>query len=74
MSSTYDAKAAKAGIRTMLTTDEAAKALNRKPQTLRKWAFTGSGPVQPVRINGRLAWPADQIAAIQSGELPEGEA
>lgn len=49
-----------------LTTSEAAAALNRKPGTLNKWAFTGTGPVKPIRINGRLAWPADQIAALLS--------
>jgi hypothetical protein len=57
----------RAGIPATLTTAEAAAALNRKPQTLRKWAFTGRAPVQPVRINGRLAWPADKIAAILAG-------
>lgn len=50
-----------------LTTAEAAVALNRKPQTLNKWAFTRTGPVQPVRINGRLAWPADAIANLLRG-------
>lgn len=45
----------------------AAKALNRKPQTLRTWACLGSGPIQPVKINGRLAWPVDQIAALLKG-------
>jgi hypothetical protein len=50
-----------------LTTAKAAAALNRKPQTLNKWAFNGTGPVQPVRINGRLAWPADAIAALLNG-------
>lgn len=55
--------------RTHLTTREAAKALMRQEATIRKWAFTKTGPVQPVRINGRLAWPADQIAALlQNGE------
>lgn len=59
----------KAGIPTTLTTVQAAAALNRKPQTLNKWAFTNSGPVLPVRVNGRLAWPADQIAALLNGEI-----
>jgi hypothetical protein len=49
-----------------LTTAEAAQALNRQPKTLNKWAFTHTGPIQPLRINGRLAWPADQIAALLS--------
>lgn len=50
-----------------LTTAEAAVALNRKPRTLNKWAFARTGPVQPVRINGRLAWPADAIANLLRG-------
>ncbi len=50
-----------------LTTAKAAAALNRKPQTLNKWAATNTGPVQPVRINRRLAWPAAEIAALLNG-------
>jgi hypothetical protein len=50
-----------------LTTAEAAAALNRKPTTLNKWAFTKTGPLQPIRINGRLAWPANAIAALLDG-------
>lgn len=50
-----------------LTTAAAAAALNRKPRTLNKWAFSRTGPVQPVRINGRLAWPADAIANLLRG-------
>jgi hypothetical protein len=50
-----------------VTTAVAAKALNRKPQTLRTWACTGTGPIAPVRINGRLAWPVDAIATLLKG-------
>jgi hypothetical protein len=50
-----------------LTTAEAAVALNRKPQTLRMWACHENGPIRPVRVHGRLAWPANQIAALLSG-------
>lgn len=50
--------------RKTLTTNDAANALNRKPQTLRKWACLESGPIRPVRIHGRLAWYADEIAAL----------
>lgn len=57
----------RAGIPATMTTAEAAVALNRKPQTLNKWAFTKRGPVQPIRINGRLAWPLDQIVALLNG-------
>lgn len=43
-------------------TDQAAYYLNRRPQTLRIWAMRdGSGPIRPLRINGRLAWPVAQL-------------
>lgn len=53
----------------VLPTDEAATALNRKPQTLRKWACLENGPIRPVRINGRLAWRVSDIQALLSGEV-----
>ncbi|NHZ93637.1 helix-turn-helix domain-containing protein [Massilia sp. CCM 8733] len=49
------------------TTAEAAKALNRAPQTLRKWACLENGPLRPVRINGRLAWPVAEIKRLLNG-------
>ena len=54
-------------IRKTLTTAEAAQALNRAPQTLRTWACFENGPIRPVRIHGRLAWPADEIAKLLNG-------
>lgn len=51
-----------------LNTHDAAKALMRQEATLRRWAFSHKGPVQPVRINRRLAWPVDQIIAALNGE------
>lgn len=42
----------------------AAYHLNRAPQTLRLWACKESGPIRPFRINGRLAWPVDQLRSI----------
>ena len=54
--------------RDVLTTLEAATAINRRPQTLRKWACFENGPVRPIRINGRLAWRVADIQAILSGE------
>lgn len=49
--------------RPTLKTDEAAYYLNLKPQTMRVHACTGSGPVRPIRINGRLAWPTAAVKA-----------
>ena len=49
--------------RPAVSTAAAAYYLNRKPQTLRTWAMTGS-PIAPVRCNGRLAWPVSRIREL----------
>lgn len=51
-------------LRATLPTDEAAQHLNRKPQTLRGWACHEDGPLRPLRINGRLAWPVAQLRQL----------
>lgn len=51
----------------VMPTQEAATLLNRAPQTLRKWACLENGPIRPIRINGRLAWPVDELKALLSG-------
>ena len=61
------ALAAVARGRDTLPTNEAAPALNRSNQTLRKWACLECGPIRPVRINGRLAWRVADIAALLNG-------
>ncbi|AVV67881.1 hypothetical protein [Ralstonia pseudosolanacearum] len=53
--------------RDTLPTDEAAIVLNRKDQTMRKWACLETGPIRPVRINGRLAWRVSDLAALLNG-------
>jgi len=53
--------------RDSLTTNEAAPAINRAPQTLRKWACLENGPIRPIRINGRLAWLVSDLRALLSG-------
>ena len=50
--------------RTILTTEEAAHYLNRRPQTLRAWACLENGALRPVRINGRLAWSVNEIKKL----------
>ena len=47
-----------------IPTNAAAHYLNRRPQTLRAWACLENGPLRPVRINGRLAWPVPRIKAL----------
>ena len=52
----------------ILPTNEAARAINRRPQTLRRWACFGSGPIQPVRIHGRLGWRVEDLRRLIEGE------
>jgi hypothetical protein len=51
----------------VVSTDAAAAAINRKPQTLRKWACLENGPLRPIRINGRLAWRVADLQALLTG-------
>lgn len=48
------------------TVDTAAAAyyMNRRPQTMRAWACLENGPLRPVRINGRLAWPVAELKRV----------
>jgi hypothetical protein len=55
------------GLPEVLPTDAAAAAINRKPQTLRKWACLENGPIRPVRINGRLAWRVSDLQKLLNG-------
>lgn len=50
--------------RTHLPTAEAAFHLNRAEQTLRLWACHENGPINPKRINGRLAWPVKDLLQL----------
>lgn len=50
--------------RPAVTTKEAAYYLSRRPQTLRGWACHQNGPVRPLRINGRLAWPVCDLRKL----------
>lgn len=53
--------------RSALPTKDTAHHLNRKEQTLRSWACGENGPIRPIRINGRLAWPVAAIRALLGG-------
>ena len=48
------------------TVDTAAAAyyLNRRPQTLRIYACHENGPLRPIRVHGRLAWPVADIRRL----------
>jgi len=47
-----------------VNTRTAALLINRKPQTLRRWASEGTGPIQPRRVNGRLEWVVSELRAL----------
>ena len=51
----------------VLPTAPAAESINRQSQTLRKWACTGTGPIRPIRINGRLHWKVSDLMALLTG-------
>ncbi|RYF61169.1 MAG: DNA-binding protein [Comamonadaceae bacterium] len=50
--------------RPTVTTEEAAFYVNRRPQTLRCWAMGQTGPLNPRRIGGRLAWSVADLRAL----------
>ncbi len=50
--------------RAVVDTGCAAYHLNREPQTLRVWACKENGPLRPLRINGRLAWPVADLRRL----------
>lgn len=50
--------------RSCVDTATAAFHLNRQPQTLRGWACHEGGPLRPVRVHGRLAWPVAGIKKV----------
>lgn len=58
---------ARASLPEILPTNEAAAAINRAPQTLRKWACLENGPIRPIRINGRLAWRVADLQLLLAG-------
>lgn len=52
----------------LLSTSEAAMLLYLRPQTLRKWAMDGSGPIQPIKIGNRLRWKLKDILDLCNSE------
>lgn len=50
--------------RTAIPTREASRHLGRADQTLRVWAMDDSGPLRPVRVNGRLLWSVADIKRL----------
>ena len=51
--------------RETVLTDAAAFYLQRKAKTLRdKWACEGKGPIQPIRVGGRLLWRTADLRRV----------
>lgn len=50
--------------RTHVTTSVMCRHLGRKEQTARIWAMRENGPLRPIRVNGRLAWPVAEIRRL----------
>lgn len=50
--------------RPAVNTAAAAYYLSRQQQTLRAWACLENGPIRPIRINGRLAWPVAELRRV----------
>ena len=50
--------------RAAVDTATAAYHLSRQPQTLRGWACKEDGPLRPVRVHGRLAWPVAELRRV----------
>lgn len=50
--------------RPAVDTAAAAYYLNRQQQTLRGWACHEDGPIRPLHINGRLAWPVAEVRRV----------
>lgn len=53
--------------RSHVSTACAAYHLSRQPQTLRLWACLENGPLRPIRLNGRLAWPVTELRRLLEG-------
>lgn len=55
----------------LLTTNQTAQIFELQPQTLRKWAMDGSGPIQPIKIGNRLRWKLKDIKKLCNAEGDE---
>ena len=50
--------------RPTVATNAAAHYLHLAPQTLRIYACKESGPIRPLRVNGRLHWETKKIREL----------
>ena len=57
--------------RPTVPTEQAGYYLDRRPQTMRIWAMRQTGPLQAIRVHGRLAWPVADIRKLLALLLDE---
>ena len=50
--------------RTHVDTATAAYHLNLEAETLLKWSSKRNGPIQPVKVRGRLSWPVAELRRV----------
>lgn len=46
------------------TTEDAARYLGVRPQTMREWAMSQSGPLQPVKLGSKNGWPTAELERL----------
>jgi len=56
-------------MRVAIPNREAAAALTLKPQTMRSWSSSGTGPIRSIKIGGRLYWRTTDLIALLEGSL-----
>lgn len=56
------------GDKLLVPTNEAAPTIGRAPSTMRKWAMSGRGPIQPVRADGGLLWRVSDLLKMAGEE------
>lgn len=67
----YDLNSYEINDLTLLSTKQTAQIMDLQPQTLRKWAMDGSGPIQPIKIGNRLRWKLKDIKELCNAEGDE---
>jgi hypothetical protein len=49
-------------------TNEAAALIHFAPQTLRRWACYGDGPIRPCRVGRQLRWSVAELNALLAAQ------
>ncbi|MCR6481156.1 DNA-binding protein [Variovorax sp. ZS18.2.2] len=60
--------------RSAIPTAEAAHHLSRSTATLQLWACKSTGPLKPLRVGGRLAWPVADLKRLMGLAVEVSEA